>query len=173
MDILPEFDFRKFIATGEWDHAHTILVGPKTRDGTLGYQIITPLVREDGSTVLVDRGFVSKEHVSSDRRTRSYYQPKGKVNVLGMLRTQLQKKNAFTPDNKPEKGEWYWPDIERMKQWLGGDERNVEGVFLEEIFGEYTPSTDAFLPDKSLETETPEKYRILFPRVSRSDVQDP
>lgn len=138
MDILPEFDFRKFIATGKWDHSRTIFVGPKTRDGTLGYQVITPLVRHGGSTVLVDRGFVSKDYVSSDRQTGTYYQPGGEVKMLGMLRTQSQKKNAFTPENKPEKGEWYWVDVKAMTEWLGGDEKNVQGVFMEEIFGECT-----------------------------------
>ncbi|KAF8521295.1 SURF1-domain-containing protein [Gautieria morchelliformis] len=134
LDILPEFDFRKFVATGEWDHARAILVGPKTREGTLGYQVVTPLIRQDGSTILVDRGFVAKEYVSPDRQVRLYDQPKGAVKVLGMLRTQLQKKNPFTPENKPERGEWYWPDVEGMKEWLGGDEKNVQGAFLEEIF---------------------------------------
>jgi surfeit locus 1 family protein len=78
--------------------------------------------------------------VSPDRRVGTYYQPKGTVKVLGMLRTQLQKKNPFTPENKPEKGEWYWPDVGGMKGWLGGEENNVQDVFLEEIFGKYTLS---------------------------------
>ncbi|KAF8576821.1 mitochondrial protein required for respiration [Ramaria rubella] len=131
LDILPEFDFRKFMLKGQWNHSRTILIGPKTREGVLGYQVITPLVRERGSAVLIDRGFVSKDFVSSHRRL---LQPKGEVEVLAMLRTQLPQKNVFTPDNKPEKNEWYWADVPRMKDWVGGDESNMQSVFLEELF---------------------------------------
>lgn len=40
-----------------------MLLGPRTRDGVLGYQVVTPLIREEGgpsSTVLVNRGHVSR-----------------------------------------------------------------------------------------------------------------
>lgn len=57
--------------------------------------------------------------------------------MLGMLRTQLQKKNAFTPENKPDTGNWYWVDVKSMAEWLGGEEKNVQTVFMEEIFGAY------------------------------------
>ncbi|KAF8516116.1 glycosyl hydrolase family 85-domain-containing protein [Hysterangium stoloniferum] len=133
LDILSEFDFRKFFAQGEWDHSRAILVGPKSKDGVHGYQVVTPLVRTGGTTIMVDRGFISKDFVS-EYRLRGAYQPTGTVRILGMLRSQLESKNAFTPENKPEKGEWYWFDFERMKDWMGGEEQGVQKVFLEEVF---------------------------------------
>jgi surfeit locus 1 family protein len=59
----------------------------------------------------------------------------GEVEVLGMLRTS-QKRNLFTPDNKPAEGEWYWTDIDRMAEHAGGEKAGVQPVLVEEIFGE-------------------------------------
>lgn len=107
-----------------------MLVGPRVRDGTHGLHLITPLVRTDGSTVLVDRGFVTK-----DMGPTSMSLPvTGKVRVAGMVRLS-QSRNAFTPDNNPEKGEWYWTDVDTMVEYAGGEKANVQPVFIEAIFG--------------------------------------
>jgi len=118
--------------SGTWDKAHSILVGPRTRDNVVGYHLLTPLVRPSGSTIIVDRGFISTEQAKKviDDRTDD-----GVVEVVGMLRTQPQK-NSFTPDNKPEKGEWYWADIDAVAEYAGGTQANVQPVLVEEIFGE-------------------------------------
>ena len=51
-----------------------------------------------------------------------------------MLRT-AQKRNKFTPDNNPDKGEWYWADVDAMATQAGGAEAGVQPVFVEEVFG--------------------------------------
>ena len=120
--------------SGKWDYDRTIIVGPRTRDGTAGYHIIVPLIRPNGTTVLVDRGFVSKgafEKYSKAVRTNE------EVLVQGMLRVS-QVRNAFTPDNHPEKGEWYWIDVDAMAEYAGGEKANVQPVLVEEIFGAYS-----------------------------------
>lgn len=129
--VIPEFVYRKVLMKGKWDYGRTIIVGPRTRDGTAGYHIIMPLVRPNGTTVLVDRGFVSKggfENFSKVAHTDE------EVFVQGMLRIS-QVRNAFTPDNHPEKGEWYWIDVDAMAEHTGGEKANVQPVLVEEIFG--------------------------------------
>jgi surfeit locus 1 family protein len=134
LTALPEFTYRKVMLKGIWDHEHAILVGPRVRDGTAGFHIITPLRRPNGSTVIVDRGFVSKEQAQAALRA---HEPLGEVEVLGMLRTS-QTRNNFTPDNHPEQGIWYWADVEAMTEHAGGTAAGVQPVFIEEIFGEFT-----------------------------------
>lgn len=129
--MIPDFIFRKVYLKGRWDHKHTMLLGPRVRDGAQGYNVVTPLVRSDGSTVLVDRGFVLKEHIANG----ALNQASGEVEMLGMIRTS-QNRNAFTPDNHPEKGEWYWTDVKTMAEYSGGESAGVQPVFIEEIFGE-------------------------------------
>jgi len=105
-----------------------MILTPRVRDGVHGIHIVTPLIRENGSTVLVDRGFVSRDIIPSEKED-------GEVEILGMLRTS-QPRNVFTPDNDPEHGEWYWTDVEKMADFAGGGASGVQPVFIEQIFGE-------------------------------------
>jgi len=128
--IIPEFVYRKVLMSGKWDYDHMIIVGPRTRDGTAGHHVIIPLVRSNGTTVLVDRGFVSKDALEMFSKAPH---TEGEVSVQGMLRVS-QVRNNFTPDNHPEKGEWYWIDVDAMAEYAGGVKANVQPVFVEEIF---------------------------------------
>jgi surfeit locus 1 family protein len=131
LSVIPDFIFRKVLLRGKWDHRHTMLVGPRVREGQHGYHVVTPLIRSDGSTVLVNRGFVSKEAVDKGLLR----QETEEVDVFGMLRTS-QVRNAFTPDNHPEKGQWYWADVATMSEFAGGERAGVQPVLVEEVFGE-------------------------------------
>ncbi|KAF5388466.1 hypothetical protein D9757_004620 [Collybiopsis confluens] len=128
--VIPEFVFRKVLIHGKWDHEHTMLLTPRVREGVHGAHVITPLVRENGTTVLVDRGFVSNGFAEN----MSFTKEEGEVEVLGMLRTS-QVRNRFTPDNLPDERKWYWNDVEGMAAYAGGNEANVQPVFVERIFG--------------------------------------
>lgn len=58
--------------TGTLDHEHSIELGPKTRDGQLGYHVFTPLVRGEGQdTIIVNRGFVKREYKEAESRPAS------------------------------------------------------------------------------------------------------
>jgi len=109
-----------------------MLLGPRVRDGLHGYHVVTPLVRSDGSTVLVERGFVTKDAIEKG----IYRQETGEVEIFGMLRTS-QARNAFTPDNHPDKGQWYWTDVIAMSEFAGGDRAGVQPVLIEQIFGAF------------------------------------
>ncbi|KAF3912662.1 hypothetical protein ABW21_db0202553 [Orbilia brochopaga] len=134
---LPAFDYRRVVTRGVYMHEKEILLGPRLRDGINGYVVITPLDRslDHGSTILVNRGWISKE--LKDRRKRwknggEQALPSGEVLVEGLLREQ-GKRNMFTPENKPEKGEWYFPDISEMAAWVGaGGGGKVQEVLIEE-----------------------------------------
>lgn len=107
-----------------------MLVSPRVREGVHGAHVVTPLVRDNGSTILVDRGFVSNEMLSTIYSIKD----EGEAEVLGMLRTSPPR-NAFTPENEPEIGKWYWNDVEKMADFAGGDAARVQPVFVEQIFG--------------------------------------
>lgn len=66
---IPEFAWRKVYVTGVYDHEHSLVIGPKTRDGQIGYHVVTPLKRGDGKdTIMVNRGFVKREVVNAKDR---------------------------------------------------------------------------------------------------------
>jgi surfeit locus 1 family protein len=146
LSVLSEFAYRRVLLSGRWDHARSILIGPRVRDGTTGYHIITPLMRENGSTVLVDRGFVSKD--AAHKVMTPSDTDDSKVRVYGILRTG-QARNRFTPDNHPEKGEWYWLDIGALADHAGGEAAGVQPVLVEEIFStQARPSSSTQFVDR-------------------------
>lgn len=38
----------------------------------------------------------------------------------------------------PERGEWFWKDVERMAEWAGGEEKGVQPVLVDVIDRELT-----------------------------------
>ncbi|ORY60512.1 SURF1 family-domain-containing protein [Pseudomassariella vexata] len=136
-DAIHDFDFRRVVARGRFRHDREMLVGPRMHDGEDGYMVITPLEREDDgskgtTTVLVNRGWVSKK--LRDRKDRPEGLPTGEVVVEGLLR-EPWKKNMFTPDNRPDKSEFYFPDVRQMAALSGSQavwvEQTMEPGLLE------------------------------------------
>lgn len=124
-DAVSEFDHRRVLATGHLRHDQEMLVGPRMREGQDGYVVVTPLERDGGqSTLLVNRGWISKR--LADKKDRVLGLPQGVVTIEGLLR-EPWKKNMFTPDNKPEEGRFYFPDIEQMAELTGS-----QPVWIEE-----------------------------------------
>lgn len=91
--------------------------------------VITPLEREGGSTILVNRGWISKKHRDQGSRRGADALPTGEVTVEGLLR-EPWKKNMFTPDNRPDKGEFYFPDVKQMAELTG-----AQPVWIEATMG--------------------------------------
>lgn len=105
-----------------------MLIGPRIHNSNNGYLVVTPLERDDGgSTVLVNRGWIPKKFLRQVHRKDGL--PVGLVTVEGLLR-EPWKKNMFTPDNKPELGEFYFPDVQQMAKLSGSD-----AVWIEETMG--------------------------------------
>ncbi|KAI9668331.1 MAG: surf-like protein [Trizodia sp. TS-e1964] len=120
-----DFDYRRVIATGQFRHDQEMLIGPRTHNGTNGYLVITPLERNgDGTTVLVNRGWIPKTLERQADRPAGL--PLGEVRVQGLLRTPWIK-NIFTPDNHPETGSFYFPDVLQMAALTGS-----QAVWIEE-----------------------------------------
>jgi surfeit locus 1 family protein len=76
-----------------------------------GWHIITPLRQSDGSTVLVNRGYVP--HAMKDPRARRQGQIEGTTRVVGLVRVP-EPQGMFVPGNDPEKNIWYWRDLDAM-----------------------------------------------------------
>ncbi|PSR83853.1 putative COX1 assembly protein Shy1, partial [Coniella lustricola] len=144
------FDYRRVVARGTFRHDQEMLIGPRMRDGEQGYMVITPLERGDdgGSTVLVNRGWISKAMGEQRMRQRATAKarrstdkgevsgqnyahvdalPQGQVVVEGLLRAPW-KKNMFTPENRPDKGEFYFPDVRQMAELTGAQPVWIEAT---------------------------------------------
>ena len=78
-------EWRKVVAHGTWDDAHTIVVKYQTRDAGPGVDVVTPLRTQSGPAVLVDRGWMASSNVGSRRPDLPPAQT-GDVTVIGWVR---------------------------------------------------------------------------------------
>lgn len=125
---LTEFDYRRVRATGILRHDQEMLIGPRIRDGNNGYLVVTPLERgNNASTILINRGWIAKKFRRQQDRKESL--PTDKVELEGLLR-EPWKKNMFTPANRPDIGEFYFPDVQQMADLTGS-----QPVWIEETMG--------------------------------------
>lgn len=72
--------YSKVMVTGHFDYAKEAMLEIELRGTTLGGRLITPLMRDDGPPVLVDRGWAPFE------RTGPVSHPEGEVTVTGWVR---------------------------------------------------------------------------------------
>jgi surfeit locus 1 family protein len=100
--------YRPAAVYGLYDAAGAFLVGPRTRDGEVGYHLLTPLqIAEDDeppATLLVNRGWVLAMPAQM---------PAGFVAVRGLLRLP-ERANMFVPPNDPLKNEWFSIDLAQL-----------------------------------------------------------
>ena len=109
----PEADreWQRVTATGTYLHDRQIALYRLSVAGRPGYLILTPLRLADGRAVLVDRGHVPQAEVDPSARPGS--EPQGTVHVTGILRGG-ETPQAFTNENDPASGAWYWYDLPAM-----------------------------------------------------------
>jgi surfeit locus 1 family protein len=99
-------EYRRVTATGDWLADRSTLVQAVTALGS-GYWVLTPLARDDGTTVLVNRGFVP-----ADRRDPPSWRtegPQGRT-VRGLLRVS-EPGGAFLRTNDPASNRWFSRDV--------------------------------------------------------------
>ncbi|KAJ2597101.1 diphthine synthase [Coemansia sp. RSA 1721] len=124
-DEINRNEYRRVIVHGVFDHSREMLVGPRSYETEPGFLVITPLVREDGSRVLVNRGWIKRE--LKDPKDRPESQNTDPVTVVAFVR-KPPTKNSFVPDSDPEKGLWYCIDVEPMARYSGSQEVLLETI---------------------------------------------
>ncbi|MBD1544912.1 SURF1 family protein [Labrenzia aggregata] len=105
-------EYRHVTASGTYLDTET-LVQAVTEYGP-GFWVMTPLKRDDGTTILVNRGFVPTHKKAPADRSH----PSGPVQVTGLLR-KSQPGGAFLRSNDPAAGRWYSRDVEAIAKTDG------------------------------------------------------
>lgn len=107
-DISAEKDeYRHVTASGTFDHAKTVLVQAVTELGA-GFWVMTPLARDDGSTILINRGVVPADR--RDPASRAAGDLSDPVVITGLLRIS-EPGGGFLRSNDAVGGRWYSRDV--------------------------------------------------------------
>ncbi|GID33136.1 SURF1 family cytochrome oxidase biogenesis protein [Paractinoplanes brasiliensis] len=75
----------KVTVSGRYDPAHEIQARGRTVDGDVGFEIVTPLILDDGTAVLVDRGWVPAPPGGALAPPEVPPAPGGMVTVVGQV----------------------------------------------------------------------------------------
>ncbi|MGR4931416.1 SURF1 family protein [Bradyrhizobium sp. CAR08] len=110
-------EYRHVSVSGHFLHDRETLVQAVTEEGP-GYWVLTPLRRDDGTLVLVNRGLVPPER--RDASTRRDGNPQGQVEITGLLRV-TEPKGGFLRTNVPEHNRWYSRDVAAIAAARGLD----------------------------------------------------
>lgn len=111
----PNDEYRRVTATGTLLNDRETLVYASTALGP-GYWVITPLARADGTSILINRGFVPTER--RDPVARPDGQISGPVSITGLLRL-TEPKGTLIKSNDPANDRWYSRDTAAIAQRRG------------------------------------------------------
>lgn len=112
----PAAEYHHVSLRGHFLHDKELYVFSRGPMGAVGVDVVTPLVLENGQTVLVDRGFVPE--VLRNPQTRSAGQVAGEVDVTGVLRLS-QAPGLFTPAPNRQTRLWFVKNVPEMAAAAG------------------------------------------------------
>ncbi|GAA0989783.1 SURF1 family protein [Nocardiopsis tropica] len=117
-DVAPGDRWRTVEASGTWDTSHEILLRNRDGSGGVGYHVLTPLVGEDGTAVLVNRGWIQRGETALDA-PEPPAAPGGTVDVTGRLHFSETEENSGlrNRDDLPE-GQLMMVDVDMIADGL-------------------------------------------------------
>jgi len=136
-DIDGDFEFRRGTLEGTYDFEKQILVGPRVYKSIPGRHVYTPFRLEDGSYILINRGWVSNEWKDEDEAPWKLAAEQN-GSISGLLRNPPQD-NPFTPENKPITNQWYTANTAQIAEVKDIPSLHGKVFFLEDLEteGEY------------------------------------
>lgn len=136
-----DVEFRTVRAAGVYQVDDEILVHNRTLDGAPGRWVLTPLLLDDGTAIVVNRGWVPFSLMPGDPRPEAD-PPSGEVTVVGLVRPTTTRSGIQVAD--PSDGRLNAlsrPDLGRFQQQLDYD---IYPVLVQ--LADQTPEQEADLP---------------------------
>ncbi|MEN3950998.1 SURF1 family protein [Iodidimonas sp. SYSU 1G8] len=120
IEVPDDWEYRHVTVTGEFLHDKESYLQAQSGNGNFGWQVITPLRRDDGTVVLVNRGWVPYEQRAPEARPDGLVS--GTVTVTGLVRLPWQQKwlaRHFIPPADLEKKLFFEGDLAHMARAHG------------------------------------------------------
>lgn len=107
-----QYEYRRVHLSGTFRHRDEVQVYTVSDLGP-GYWVLTPLQRDDGSSVIVNRGFVPTD--KREPASRPQGEVEGRVDVVGLMRAP-ETGGLFLRTNDPQNNRWYSRNIAQIAQ---------------------------------------------------------
>ena len=105
-----QYEYRRVKITGTFRHQDEVQVYTVTDLGP-GYWVLTPLERQDGTRVIINRGFVPTDKRAPS--TRADGEVAGTVEIVGLMRAP-ETGGLFLRTNDPQNDRWYSRNIAQI-----------------------------------------------------------
>lgn len=120
---VADFEYRRFKVKGHFDYLRELFLGPRLKNGEVGYLLITPFVRSSGGEpILIDRGWIKKDRVIPATREKGYLlhlaMPQGEIEIEAMFRV-MPAKSFIQYDHEPGSRLFHIPDVASMAKETG------------------------------------------------------
>lgn len=123
VDDLTGMEYRAVSVSGTYDFENQVALRNRYFQDQFGYHLLTPLILQDGSAVLVDRGWIPAEGNDSPANWHKYDQP-GQVTIHGQIRLGSDQPDlGGVPDPTLAPGQsrlifWNIVNLDRLNQQL-------------------------------------------------------
>ena len=103
--------YRYGTVRGRLQRDKAILLGPRTDDGRAGYDLLVPLLMDNGRSLMIDAGWVS-DLWQDDFEERLAALPQEEMSLRGLVRRPDW--SRFTSNNSPSRDMWFRADVEQI-----------------------------------------------------------
>ncbi|NDF11637.1 MAG: SURF1 family protein [Proteobacteria bacterium] len=104
----PEYTF--VTAFGTFEPYEEVLIQARFFKGAKGYELVTPMVQQNGTVLLVNRGWIPEDKKNEYFRK----QPISQAIITGYVSYNNHPRAWYMPDNKPENDMWLYPNADEI-----------------------------------------------------------
>ena len=133
VDMCEDWEYRKIKVKGHFVYEEELFVGPRARNGEKGYILFTPFIRSDtGEKILVERGWVSEEHVPPENRSLHHLSipnPNKDIELVCLVRPPKERGRFQWEKTDPDSRLWQVADIFDMSKSVNCKPINFQAIY--------------------------------------------
>ncbi|USO01119.1 MAG: SURF1 family protein [Alphaproteobacteria bacterium] len=122
-DLRTNHYYRRVRISGTFQHDREMHVYPRSHEVSYGikkagFDVVTPFQLENGTQILVNRGWVPVDIARDQFMRVQIDRPEGEIVLMATI-LPVPRKSWFSPDNKPSKNQWFKIDYHEIVKHTG------------------------------------------------------
>ena len=113
-DDLDSLEYRRVQIGGEYDYDNQIMLKNQSRADSIGVNLVTPLVLDDGRAVLVARGWIPQRDATVEKAAQ--YDEASDDPIIGLIQeSQLMPSGQSVPIPDEPTSEWFYVNVDAIQ----------------------------------------------------------